>query len=196
MADSKSPVLEARGFHFKRRARFAMARQIESMMYGPTRDAIILPTYTERHDKIVVKHVVCDLHGTVAVNGTIDPVIPPLFHELEKKGVKVHILTADADGKAAELCKAIPLKPSIIKGENPSQEKLKYVEALGGGIVYIGNGASDYRAAAIAAVSFGVCSEEGQSGLMTAICDLNFNSVVDALTTVLDPRRFKSGCQC
>jgi len=179
-----------------RRQRFMVANDLRAQMRGCVKvGSDTLPHFSAAQDTVEVGAVVFDLHGTLTVRGTFHPDLPGLLAELSGRNLKLFILTADADGKAKEICADLKVIPTAIAGINPAREKAAFVEKLEVPFVYIGNGASDFEAAANAAVSFGIAGPEGINRLMLQMADLVFPSVENAIAALLNPRIFRSGCQ-
>lgn len=108
-----------------------------------------------------IEHLVCDLNGTLAVDGKLLDGIPRLLKTLGDR-LTIHILTADTrhNRETIQLQSGIPV--TAISTGNETQQKADYIENLGWvHVAAIGQGANDAQMLKTAAVGICVLSPEG-----------------------------------
>lgn len=110
---------------------------------------------------IQLNHLVCDVNGTLAVDGRlIDGVFRGLSNLRDR--LNIHMLTADTHGRQAEIDHALGLRAVRIEAGNEGEQKAEFVRGLGAEqVVSIGQGAND--ALMLKASRIGICvlSREG-----------------------------------
>lgn len=142
---------------------------------------------------IRLEHLVCDLNGTLAVDGRpVDGVIRQLG--MLRDRLTIHLLTADTYGRQSLIEQQLSvlthrLTPSTTVGDEALQ-KAAYVERLGAGnVAAIGQGAND--AAMLRAARIGICviSPEGTAVETLHAADLVVPNILSALELFEKPLR-------
>jgi soluble P-type ATPase len=77
-----------------------------------------------------LEHLVCDYNGTLATDGRLLASVAPLLAELAQ-AVRVHVLTADTHGRAAEEIASLPVELTVVDAVNQAEAKRDFVERLG-----------------------------------------------------------------
>jgi soluble P-type ATPase len=143
-----------------------------------------------------LNHLVSDFNGTLAVDGRLVEGVAERLVRLAGM-VPVTVLTSDTVGTAREELAALPVSVKIIEtGREPGEEagaKRTFVESLGTGVVFLGNGANDVDGLEAATLSIVVLGREGAAGKVIASASLVVASPVDALDFLLRPSRMISG---
>ncbi len=146
---------------------------------------IDIPGY--RHLRLV--HLVFDYNGTLATDGKLLYGVGQPLSKLVQN-LRIHVITADTFGLAAEQLAGLPVALSIIPAERQAEAKRDFVSGLGAdGVVAIGNGRNDRLMLEAAAVGIAVMQKEGGSAAALAACDVVCTDVLDALDLLLNPKR-------
>jgi len=134
-------------------------------------------------------HLVLDLNGTIALDGLVLPGVAERLAALSA-GLKVHLVTADTQGVAAQSAVSLGLRLfRIVPGDEGSQ-KLGLVLQLGPAqTVAIGNGANDAEMLAAAALGIAVLGPEGLATTALQAADVVAGRIEDALDLLLQPKR-------
>lgn len=115
-----------------------------------------------------IEHLVCDLNGTLAVDGKLLEGIPRLLKTLSDR-LTIHILTADTRGNRETIELQLGLPVTLISQGDETHQKSAFIERLGSHrVAAIGQGANDALMLKTAALGICVLSPEG-----TAIHTLN-----------------------
>ena len=141
---------------------------------------------------INLEHVVFDVNGTLAVDGTLLPGVPEAIAELREL-LTIHLLTADTHGKQSQIDKELGLKAVRVKPGGEAEQKAAYVDLLGAErTAAVGQGAND--ALMLERASLGLCiiSPEGTAQLTLHCADLIFPDIISALEALLSPTRMKA----
>ncbi len=138
---------------------------------------------------IRLHHLVCDVNGTLAVDGQlIDGVKQKLAALCDR--LTLHLLTADTHGKQEMIDRQLGIKAQRIPPGNEAQAKEAYVTGLGAGTcVAVGQGAND--AGMLRAAGLGICvlSPEGAAVETLTAADLVVGNIFDALELLDKPLR-------
>lgn len=137
-----------------------------------------------------LSHLVCDVNGTLAVDGRLQDGVAELIARLRPE-LDVHLLTSDTHGGQDAIDTALGLGAvRIPPGDAAAPAKQRYLEALGGpSCVAIGNGANDVlmlRAAGLAVVVIG---PEGAARAALGEADVVVTSGAAALRLLTTPAR-------
>jgi soluble P-type ATPase len=147
--------------------------------------SVVIPGFGE----LKLEHLVCDYNGTLASDGRLISSVVPLLAGLAHT-VKVHVLTADTYGRAAEELAHAPVQLTVVDNANQAEAKRNFVERLGASsVVAIGNGRNDRLMLQSAALGIVVIQREGAGieallGADIAVCDVH-----DALGLLRYPMR-------
>ena len=77
-----------------------------------------------------LEHLVMDYNGTLAVDGDIVPGVAPALEKLAAH-LKIHVVTADTFGLAAEQLAGSPAQLTVLPPGRQDKAKLDYVNDLG-----------------------------------------------------------------
>jgi len=144
---------------------------------------------------IEIHHLVCDLNGTLALEGELLPGVADALSQL-KNEMEIHIISADTFGKLPQV-KAV-LGESVrhfhtLQVGSEAEQKLEYVEALGASkVVAIGQGTNDRLMLKGAALGVGVVSPEGSALETLLSADIIVPDILRALELFLNPDRLKA----
>jgi len=138
---------------------------------------------------IQLQNLVCDVNGTLAVDGQLlDGVKPRLFSLRER--LTLHLLTADTHGKQDKLDRQLGITAVRIQLGNEAEQKENYVNKLGAGTcVAIGQGANDAGMLRAAALGMCVLSPEGTAVETLVGADLVVANIFEALDLLEKPIR-------
>ena len=140
-------------------------------------------------DLVQLQHLVCDVNGTVAIDGQLPEGVKQKLSALRDR-LTLHLLTADTHGKQEAIDRMLNLKALRIQPGDEAAQKAKYVQELGAEtVVAIGQGAND--AGMIRAAGLGICvlSAEGTAVETLLGADLVVANIYDALDMLEKPLR-------
>jgi P-type E1-E2 ATPase len=106
-----------------------------------------------------IEHLVCDVNGTLAVDGQLIEGVARALRSLRDRLV-IHLLTADTHGRQAQIdqqlgLQAVRIQPGAARGAEAAQ-KAQFLQHLGAEqVAAIGQGAND--AAMLKAAGLGIC---------------------------------------
>ena len=139
--------------------------------------------------QIELEHLVCDVNGTLAVDGRLQDGLVRGFSTLKDR-LNIHLLTADMHGKQEIIDRQLNLEAVRIKPGNEALQKADYVEQIGAKrVVAIGQGAND--AGMLKKASIGICvfSPEGVAVETLLAADLVVLDIKSALELLEKPLR-------
>lgn len=140
-------------------------------------------------DTYRIEHLVLDVNGTIALDGSPLPGVADAVRELSQV-MRVWAITADTHGTAEGLAAQIGVELKIIAAGEESAQKSAFVEDLGAqAVVAIGNGANDELMLEAAAIGVAVLGPEGLAKQAIEAADVVVASIDDALGLLLEPRR-------
>jgi len=138
---------------------------------------------------IQLQHLVCDVNGTLAVDGQLLDGVKQRLSTLRER-LTLHLLTADTHGKQDIIDLQLGLKAVHIQPGNEAEQKENYVQMLGAGtIVAIGQGANDAGMLRRAALGICVLSPEGTAVETLKGADLVVANIYEALDILEKPLR-------
>jgi len=138
---------------------------------------------------LVLKHLVLDYNGTLAVDGNLEDGVQQLLEALSQD-LEIHVITADTFGKVKSGVEGIPCRVSILPLENQDQGKLDYIIRLGSHqTACIGNGRNDGLMLKESALGIAVILNEGAAVSTLMAADVVCTSIVSALELLLNPLR-------
>lgn len=138
---------------------------------------------------IRLQHLVCDVNGTLAVDGQLPDGVKLRLNALRDR-LTLHLLTADTHGKQSTIDQQLNITAVRLQGGRESEQKAQYVQQLGSdAVVAIGQGAND--AGMLRAAALGVCvlSVEGTAVQTLLEADLIVNTIHEALELLEKPLR-------
>lgn len=136
-----------------------------------------------------LEHLVCDVNGTLAVDGQLAEGLPRSIRALRDR-LQIHLLTTDTHGKQALIDQQLGLQAVRIQPGNEAGKKAEYVHRLGAEqVVAIGQGAND--AAMLQAAALGICilSREGSATQSVLSADILVPDIHAALELLEKPLR-------
>jgi P-type E1-E2 ATPase len=138
---------------------------------------------------IQLKHLVCDVNGTLAVDGQLHEGLPRLLLGLQDR-LTIHLLTADTHGKQAIIDQQLNLQAVRVQPGNEAEQKAEYVSQLNAAqVAAIGQGANDAAMMKAAAIGIGILSSEGIAGETLLAADLLVPDIYAALQLFEKPLR-------
>ena len=143
--------------------------------------------------EVRVAHLVLDYNGTLAKDGILLPGVGPRLEELHRRGVSLHIITADTNGTVAAQCAALPVEVLVFDGGAVAREKAALVERLGAAeTAAVGNGRNDVEMLRAAGLSLAVMGDEGAFTGALLVAHLACRTIEEALDLLLLPHRLKA----
>jgi P-type E1-E2 ATPase len=139
--------------------------------------------------KIELEHLVCDVNGTLAVDGILLEGVPRGINGLRDR-LAIHLLTADTHQKQAVIDYELRLKAIRIQPGNEAAQKAAYVEQLGPAhVIAFGQGANDTEMLKLAAIGVCIVSQEGSAVEALQAADLVVPDIRTAFELLEKPMR-------
>lgn len=136
-----------------------------------------------------LEHLVCDLNGTLAIDGNLLEGIPRLLKNLSDR-LSIHVLTANTRKNVDTIELQLGLTVQTIPRGEETQHKAAYVRSLGSeSVVAIGQGANDAAMLKEAGVGICVISPEGTSVAALQSADLVVPDIYTAFELLEKPLR-------
>lgn len=146
---------------------------------------IVIPS----RDPLRLEHLVLDLNGTVALDGTLLPGVRERVARLRPM-LTVHLVSADTQGTLAAVAEDLGAVPHRLGPRDEGEQKAALVGRLGAdGVVAIGNGANDAGMLERAALGIAVLGPEGLAVPCLQAADVVVPDICAALDLLLLPRR-------
>ncbi len=140
-------------------------------------------------EPLQLTHLVCDVNGTLAVDGVLHDGLPHIFNNLSRV-VEIHLLTADTHGKQDRIDQQLGVIATRIKSCNEAEAKAAYLEKLGPqNVVAIGQGANDSAMLKKAILGVGILSNEGIAVQTLIAADIIVPDIYTALGLLENPLR-------
>lgn len=140
-------------------------------------------------DQLLLEHLVCDVNGTLAIDGQLMEGIARQLNRLRDR-LELHLLTADTHGRQTIIDHQIGVQAVRIALGNEAEQKAAYIHQLGSArVVAIGQGAND--AGMLKAAGLGICvqSREGTAVEALLAADLLSPDIFTALELLEKPLR-------
>jgi P-type E1-E2 ATPase len=138
---------------------------------------------------IQLQHLVCDVNGTLAVDGQLLDGVKQRLSTLRDR-LTLHLLTADTHRKQDMIDEQLGIKAVRIPPGNEAGQKENYVKRLGANhCVAVGQGANDAGMLRVAAVGICVLSPEGTATEALNAADLVTTNIVGAFELLEKPLR-------
>lgn len=136
-----------------------------------------------------LEHLVCDVNGTLAVDGQLLEGVAKLLGSLRDR-LSIHLVTADTHGRQQQIDQQLSLTAVRLQPGNEAQQKAEYVRRLGAGrVVAIGQGANDAEMLKAAALGICILSLEGTAGSAVQAADILVPDIFAALQLISKPVR-------
>jgi P-type E1-E2 ATPase len=134
-------------------------------------------------------HLVCDVNGTLAVDGSLIDGVHPALNALRDR-LTVHLLTADTYGRQTEIDQQLQLTAVRVHPGSEDEQKAAYVRSLGADhVAAVGQGANDALMLKEAALGICVLYPEGLAIETARCCDLVVPDILTALNLLAKPQR-------
>ncbi len=141
------------------------------------------------HGSLSLQHLVCDVNGTLAVDGELPDGLAHALTALRDR-LAIHLLTADTHGRQYLIDQQLGLQAVRIQGGQEAEQKAAYVHQLGAEtVVAIGQGANDAAMLGEAALGICVLSTEGAAVETLLAADLVVRDIFDAFELLEKPLR-------
>ncbi len=138
---------------------------------------------------VQLEHLVCDVNGTLAVDGQLQEGLARLLTRLRDR-LELHLLTADTHGKQQIIDQQLNIKAVRIPPGGEPAQKAAYVKKLGAEkVVAIGQGANDADMLQAAALGICILSSEGTSTQALLASDILVANIFEALALLENPLR-------
>ena len=136
-----------------------------------------------------IEYLVCDVNGTLAVDGILLPGITTLIRKIQDR-VKVYLITANTHSKQHTIDVQLGIEAKIIQKGEEAFQKRDFINQLGADkVIAIGQGANDADMLKTAAIGICVFSEEGTAIGTLLAADIVINDGLTALKLVQNPMR-------
>lgn len=138
---------------------------------------------------LIIKHLVLDYNGTLALGGSLLPGVADRIRLLSRD-VDIHVVTADTFGVAAKKLEGLPLNIQLLTPGTETEQKRRYIMALGASdTIAIGNGANDSTMLSEAALGICILGPEGSSPKAMQAADIWIRCIQEGLDLLLNPKR-------
>ena len=139
--------------------------------------------------KLEIKHLVCDVNGTLATDGILIDGICEKINKLRGR-LEIHILTADTHGMQTQIDEILNIQSVIISPGNEADQKADYIRSLGAeSVVAIGQGANDAGMLKVAKLGICILSPEGTAVETLLAADLVAPDIFKGLEILEKPMR-------
>ena len=136
-----------------------------------------------------IEYLVCDVNGTIAVDGILLPGISSLLKKIQDR-LKIFLITANTHSKQTIIDSELGIQSKIIERGDEDQQKKDFVQNLGSEkVIAIGQGANDALMLKEAAIGICVFSEEGTAIESLLSADIVVNDGFAALKLIQNPIR-------
>lgn len=138
---------------------------------------------------IQLEHLVCDVNGTLALDGQLLDGVARLLSSLRDR-LELHLITADTHGKQEIIDRQLNLTAVRIAGGGEREQKAAYVKQLGADqVIAIGQGANDAAMLRVARLGICVLSREGVAVESLQAADVLAPDILSALELIDRPLR-------
>lgn len=138
---------------------------------------------------VFLEHLVCDVNGTIAIDGELIEGIPRKINELSDC-LEIHLLTADTHGRQKFIDQKLNLNAVRIQPGDEKNQKADYINRLGPDrVVAIGQGANDASMLKKSAIGICVFSAEGTALETLNSADLIAPDIISAFELLQNPMR-------
>jgi P-type E1-E2 ATPase len=140
-------------------------------------------------DVIQLDHLVCDVNGTIAMDGRLIEGVSKALFALRDR-LTIHMLTADTLGRQDAVDRELGFKAMRIPAGDEAEAKAAHVRDLNGErVVAIGQGANDAEMLKQAAIGVCLLSPEGLAVETLMAADVVAKDITDALALLENPMR-------
>ncbi|MFO7774068.1 MAG: ATPase P [Dehalococcoidia bacterium] len=136
-----------------------------------------------------LEHLVLDLNGTIALDGSIIKGVPERL-DLLRRSLNIIVVTADTRGSTRKLRKGLQVNIHQVSPGDEQLQKLKFVQQLGSNTtVVLGNGSNDASMLKESILGICVLGAEGASAEAIASCDVLVADINAGLDLLIKPIR-------
>lgn len=133
---------------------------------------------------IRLEHLVCDVNGTLAVDGRLVDGVSRLIGTLRDR-LEIHLVTADTLGRQPIIDQQLGVVAVRLQPGDEAGQKADFVRRLGADrVVAIGQGANDALMLEVAAIGICVLSLEGTAVATLLKADIVANTILSALELI------------
>lgn len=141
------------------------------------------------HKKIQLNHLVCDVNGTLALDGQLIDGVQRWITILRDR-LEVHLLTADTHGRQDEIDRVLNLHATRLQPGNEAEQKADYVRKLGASrVIAIGQGANDELMLKESRVGICIMSREGAATQTLLAANVLVPDILTAFELIDKPLR-------
>jgi len=138
---------------------------------------------------IKLNHLVCDVNGTLAVDGRLLEGVVRSINSLRDR-LEIHLVTANTHGQQTQIDHQLSVRAHILTPGDEASQKAAFVEKLGAETVAaLGQGANDAEMLRRAALGICVLSREGTAVEALLAADLVVPDIVSGLDLLEKPLR-------
>lgn len=138
---------------------------------------------------IKLNHLVCDVNGTLAVDGRLLEGVVRSINSLRDR-LEIHLVTANTHGQQTQIDHQLSVRAHILTPGDEVSQKAAFVEKLGAETVAaLGQGANDAEMLRRAALGICVLSREGTAVEALLAADLVVPDIVSGLDLLEKPLR-------
>ena len=138
---------------------------------------------------IKLDHLVCDVNGTLALDGTLLTGVARALHQLKDR-LRVHLVTADTHGRQNTIDQILALQSIRLTPGDEAAQKADFVRQLGAErVAALGQGANDGQMLKTAALGIAVISREGLAVPTMLAADLVVADILIAFELFERPMR-------
>ena len=140
-------------------------------------------------ETIIIKHLVCDVNGTLALDGKLLPGVEEKIKSLKNK-LEIHLVTANTHGNQDEINAVLELQATVLSAGHEAEQKAAFVRNLDAKTTaVIGQGANDQLMMGEAGLGICVLSREGTYGPTLQAADIIVPDILSALDLFDHPTR-------
>ncbi len=138
---------------------------------------------------IRLKHLVCDMNGTLALDGKLIEGVSRQIGILRDR-LTIHLLTADTFGTLSGIARQLNLEAVRLQPGDEPRQKADFVEQLGAAhVAAVGQGANDAQMLRAAQIGICVLSPEGTAVETLLAADIVAPNILSALELLEKPLR-------
>jgi P-type E1-E2 ATPase len=138
---------------------------------------------------LILDHLVCDVNGTLALDGRLIPGIAERITALRTK-LDVHLITANTHGRQEEMDALLGIRAILLKPGNEVEQKAEFIRQLGAErTAAIGQGANDQKMLKEAILGICILSPEGSFIPTLQAADMLLPDILSALDLFSHPTR-------
>lgn len=138
---------------------------------------------------IQLNHLVCDVNGTLAVDGILHEGLARALNNLRDR-LEIHLITADTHGRQHIIDHQLSLTADRLQPGLEDEQKAEFVRKLGAEhVAAVGQGANDARMLKTAAIGIAVLSREGLAVESLNAADILVPDIFAALELFEKPLR-------